>query len=75
MKEKETMERARWIWCNDTPAADEYGEFYTDFVWQGGKALFFIQFFAFGQHVRSPPNRFAPHPLHFSRQWGVVVSP
>ena len=34
----QSLDRAKWIWCNDKPEADEYGEFYTAFWWQRGKA-------------------------------------
>ena len=44
---------------------------------QSQHALLFTQFSCFialGQHVLSPPYLFAPQPLHFSRQLGVVAS-
>jgi hypothetical protein len=31
------FEKARWIWCSESPAADEYGEFYDSFEYHGGK--------------------------------------
>ncbi|MBE6703065.1 MAG: hypothetical protein E7585_06615 [Ruminococcaceae bacterium] len=36
------LDQAKWIWCNDAPKADEYGEFYHHFHWQGGKAELLI---------------------------------
>lgn len=33
------MEGAEWIWCNDSPQADEYGEFVDEFPYGSGKAL------------------------------------
>ena len=41
--------------------------------WQG-KLFFARSYFFFGQHDLSPPSLFAPQPLHFSRQLGVVAS-
>lgn len=32
------FDQAKWIWCNNAPAADEYGEFHTTFEWSSGKA-------------------------------------
>ena len=31
------FENSKWIWCNSSPGADEYGEFYSEFVYTGGK--------------------------------------
>ena len=31
------FENSKWIWCNDSPKADEYGEFYCNFEYNGGK--------------------------------------
>ncbi len=28
---------AKWIWCNDHPQADEYGEFVDKFFFNGGE--------------------------------------
>ncbi len=33
---KNILEHAKWIWCKKEAGADEYGEFYADFVYQGG---------------------------------------
>ena len=31
------FEQARWIWCHRHPKPDEYGEFYSSFVYEKGK--------------------------------------
>ncbi len=31
------LEKSKWIWCNASPEADEYGEFYREFEYSGGK--------------------------------------
>ncbi len=31
------FENSKWIWCNSSQSADEYGEFYNEFVYTGGK--------------------------------------
>lgn len=33
------FKKAKWIWCTDTPQADEYGEFFDRFVWNGEKTV------------------------------------
>ncbi|MBQ2989646.1 MAG: family 78 glycoside hydrolase catalytic domain [Clostridia bacterium] len=35
-------ECAKWIWCADGAQADEYGEFYSSFIYSGGKAELMI---------------------------------
>ena len=37
-----TFDQAKWIWCNNAPGADEYGEFYTAFEWHGESATLSI---------------------------------
>lgn len=36
---KHVLEHAAWIWCNEEPGADEYGEFVDSFVYEGGRVL------------------------------------
>lgn len=36
---KNTFKKAIWIWCNDDPQEDEYGEFIDNFSYQTGKAV------------------------------------
>ncbi len=31
------FKNSKWIWCNNSPKADEYGEFYGNFEYSGGK--------------------------------------
>ena len=31
MSTSTAFEKASWIWCTDTPLADEYGDFYAEF--------------------------------------------
>ncbi len=31
------FEKSKWIWCNTEPKADEYGEFYDSFCYDGGE--------------------------------------
>ena len=31
------LDSSKWIWCNTSPKADEYGEFYSSFGYNGGK--------------------------------------
>ncbi|MBQ8496089.1 MAG: hypothetical protein IJ489_01365 [Clostridia bacterium] len=31
------FENAKWIWCSESPRADEYGEFYSSFQYNGGE--------------------------------------
>ena len=33
------LEGAEWIWCNDSPQADEYGEFADCFPYEAGRAV------------------------------------
>ena len=30
---------ANWIWCNDAPEKDEYGEFVDSFTYESGKVV------------------------------------
>jgi hypothetical protein len=30
---------AEWVWCNDSPRADEYGEFVDSFPYEAGRAV------------------------------------
>ena len=34
-----TFQNAKWIWCNGDAQVDEYGEFFTSFLWQKGKTV------------------------------------
>ena len=31
------LQNSKWIWCNASPQADEYGEFYSSFEYSGGR--------------------------------------
>ena len=31
------LKNSKWIWCNASPQADEYGEFYSSFEYSGGR--------------------------------------
>ncbi|MBE6690250.1 MAG: hypothetical protein E7590_03080 [Ruminococcaceae bacterium] len=42
MSEKNPLKCAKWIWCNETPQPDEYGEFYTTFSYNEGSATLHI---------------------------------
>lgn len=39
---EKVLEKAEWIWCNDHPQADEYGEFVDFFHYTSGKAVLHI---------------------------------
>lgn len=63
------LKEARWIWCNDHPLADEYGEFVETFSYNGGSALLNIsadsnyavylngELIAFGQYADFPYDK------------------
>ncbi len=36
---QEAFEKAQWIWVEGLCGANSYGEFYDEFVWQGGKCV------------------------------------
>ena len=36
------FEHSKWIWCGDMPCADEYGEFFSSFVYSGGEIFISI---------------------------------
>ena len=38
----EQLRKASWIWSNDNPKADEYGEFVDHFIYESGKAILHI---------------------------------
>ena len=62
-------ERAKWIWCDEEPHADEYAEFYSSFFYNGGKAELMIsadsnyavyingELAAFGQYADYPYDK------------------
>ena len=33
------LENAHWIWCNNKPQNDEYGEFVDSFSYENGKVI------------------------------------
>ena len=62
-------DNASWIWCNNHPQADEYGEFVDKFSYNGGKAVLQIsadsnyavylngELVAFGQYADFPHDK------------------
>ena len=36
------FEHSKWIWCGDMPSADEYGEFFSSFIYSGGEIFISI---------------------------------
>jgi hypothetical protein len=63
------FENAKWIWCNDAPQSDEYGEFYSEFDYRAGKLVLRIsadsnyaaylngKLCAFGQYADFPYDK------------------
>ncbi len=63
------LEKSKWIWCNTSPEADEYGEFYSSFEYDGGKLCLAIsadsnyaayingRLAAFGQYADFPYDK------------------
>lgn len=63
------LDNAKWIWCNDKPDCDEYGEFIDTFAFNSGKALLYIsadsnytaylngEIVAFGQYADFPYDK------------------
>lgn len=63
------FESSKWIWCGESPKADEYGEFYSEFDYRGGKLLLRIsadsnyaaylngRLAAFGQYADFPYDK------------------
>ena len=69
MQKNIEFEKAKWIWTNENPQADEYGEFYSTFEYTTGKACLSIsadsnyaayvngQLAAFGQYADYPHDK------------------
>lgn len=63
------FDNAKWIWCNGSPKADEYGEFYSEFDYNSGDVILHIsadsnyaaylngKLCAFGQYADFPYDK------------------